>query len=261
MTASSAYGEATAVTQGSVGVWLSIARLARREQAAVSVRHAVSACAQAAGAAAALSLSPGGGMSEPLYATDARSDELEELQGTLGQGPSLDALTGNELVLAGDLAAAPAQARWPQFAPAALSRGVAAIFSFPVRSGAARVGVLTLYRDGAGQLTPSELDTTLLYADAILMLALDERGGLAPGAVELVGRGFTGRRAEIHQAAGMISVQLHASVTDALVALRARAFAESRPISDVAADVIARRLSFAPLGTEVPGEMPPGPHR
>ena len=249
------------MAQGSVAVWLSIARLAGKEQATVAVEHAVSACAQAVGAGAALSMSLASGVAEPVYATDARSDGLEELQVTLGQGPCLDALTGDGPVLAGDLTAAQALARWPQFAPAALHGGAAAIFAVPVQSGAARVGVLSLYRDRAGQLTPAELSLTLLYADAILMLALDERGGLAPGAVELVGRGFTGRRAEIHQASGMISVQLQVSITEALVALRARAFAESRPIADVAADVVDRRLSFAPRGVTIPRQMSRKPHR
>ncbi len=234
--------------RSSIGVWLSIVALARRDKAAVAVRHAVLACAQAAGAGAALSLSSARGTPEPVFATDPRADELEELQATLGQGPCVEASTGNVPVLAEDLASAQALAHWPEFAPAALARGVAATFAVPVKSGAARVGVLSLYRERAGQLSADELGEVLLYADAVLMLALDDRGGLAPGAVELVGRGFTERRAEVHQAAGIISVQLGVSITDALAALRARAYAEARPISAVAADVVARRLSFVPLG-------------
>ena len=100
-------------------------------------------------------------------------------------------------------------------------------------------------------------DALLFYADAVLMLALDERGGLAAGAVDLLDAGFTGRRAEIHQAVGMVSVQLGVSLTDALVALRARAYAEGRAIAQVAADVIARRLSFAPPGFCLPGSGGP----
>jgi hypothetical protein len=245
--ASPLHGKGTAVTLSSVGVWLSIVGQAHREQAGVAVRHAVAACAQAAGAGAALSMVSDRGAPEPVFATDTRSDGLEELQATLGQGPCVEALTGNAPVLAEDLADAGTLARWPDLAPAALERGVAAIFAVPVSSGAVRVGVLSLYRDHALRLSADEPEVWLLYADAVLMLALDACGGLAPGAVELVGRGFTERRAEIHQAAGMISVQLRVSVTDALVALRARAYAEARPISKVAADVVARRLSFVPL--------------
>jgi hypothetical protein len=55
------------------------------------------------------------------------------------------------------------------------------------------------------------------------------------------------------QAAGMVSVQLGVSLTDALVAMRARAYAEGRTISQVAADVVARRLSFALPEFSLPG--------
>jgi hypothetical protein len=208
------------VTRSSIGVWLSIVALARREKVAIGARHAVVACAQAAGGGAALSIASDRGAHEPVFATDSRSDELEELQTTLGQGPCIEALAGDTPVLAENLADARVLACWPELAPAALARGVAAIFAVPVSSGATRVGVLALDREHGGGLNVDELGMLLLYAEATLILILDDRGRLTPGAVELVGRGFTERRAEVHQAAGMISVQLGVPVTDVLVALR-----------------------------------------
>jgi len=185
--------EEVAVPARAAGVWLSITALARREGAAVAVRHAVIACAQACGAGASLSVAADHRPYEPLFATDARSDELAELQSTLGEGPAIDAGQGNGPVLAPDLALPEAQARWPEFAAVTLARGVAAIFAVPVGSGAARLGVLCLCREQAGALARD---------------------------------------------------QLGISLTDALVTLRARAYAQARPISQVAADVVGRRLSF-----------------
>lgn len=155
------------MARGSVPVWLSIVALARQENAAVEVRHVVLACAQAARAGATLSMSSAYGLPEPVFATDARSEELEELQATLGQGPCMEALTGSAPVLAEDLADARVASRWPELATAALARGVAAIFSVPVSSGAARVGALCLYRKQAGGLSADELGVLLLYADAV----------------------------------------------------------------------------------------------
>jgi hypothetical protein len=234
------------------GVWLSITALARREGAVVAVRHAVMACAEALGAGAALSIAADHRPYEPVFATDARSDELAELQTTLGEGPSIEAGQGGGPVLGGDLAAPGVQARWPEFAPLALARGVAAIFAIPVGSGAARLGVLCLYREQPDALSREQLDEALLYADAAMMLALDDRGGLAPGAADLIGPSFSARRAEVHQATGMISVQLGISLTDALVTLRARAYSESRPLSYVAADVVGRQISFGHEGVSLP---------
>jgi hypothetical protein len=247
------------------GVWLSITTLARREGAMVAVRHAVMACAEALGAGAALSIAVDHRPYEPVFATDARSDELAELQATLGEGPSIEAARGDGPVLGGDLAASQVQARWPEFAPLALARGVAAIFAIPVGSGAARVGVLCLYRDQADALSREQLDAVLLYADAAMTLALDDRGGLSPGAADLIGPSFSARRAEVHQATGMISVQLGISLTDALVTLRARAYADGRPLSRIAADVVGRRMLFGRAGssfpeTPVPGQTGSVPH-
>jgi hypothetical protein len=46
----------------------------------------------------------------------------------------------------------------------------------------------------------------------------------------------------VHNAAGMVSAQLAISVTEALIRLRAFAFTNDRLLTDVAKDVIARRL-------------------
>ena len=45
----------------------------------------------------------------------------------------------------------------------------------------------------------------------------------------------------------MVSVQLDISVADALVRLRAHAFATDRPLTEVAREVVARTLRFDDL--------------
>ena len=53
-------------------------------------------------------------------------------------------------------------------------------------------------------------------------------------------------RAEVHQAAGMVSVQAGVSLGEALVLLRARAFASERAVVELARDVLARVVTLAP---------------
>jgi len=48
----------------------------------------------------------------------------------------------------------------------------------------------------------------------------------------------------VHQASGMVSAQLDVRIGEALVRLRARAFVEGRPLTEIAGDVVARRLRF-----------------
>ena len=63
--------------------------------------------------------------------------------------------------------------------------------------------------------------------------------------VQLLGVSAAGlQHPEVHQATGMILVQLGVSAAVALVRLRAYAYAHDRPLRDVAADVVARRLRF-----------------
>jgi AmiR/NasT family two-component response regulator len=52
------------------------------------------------------------------------------------------------------------------------------------------------------------------------------------------------KRAEIHQATGMVIAQLGINPTDAFARLRAHAFTEGVSLGDVARDVVARRLHF-----------------
>ena len=227
-----------------IRVWTAIDICAQWENASVSVRHACIAASQAMSAIGACLSMTG----EPVHATDPRSAELEELQLTLGEGPCRDAADSDVPVLVADLASERARRLWPVFAPAAAERGVKAMFAIPVAAGAARVGILDLYRLREGPLTAGELAEALTFADAALILALDRRGGVATDVHEAIGAGFTGHRAEVHQAAGMVAAQVDANVTDALALLRAHSYLHDRRLGDVAADVVAHRLRFSPDG-------------
>jgi hypothetical protein len=128
------------------------------------------------------------------------------------------------------------------FTPPALDAGVRAVFGFPLRVGAVRLGALNLYRDRPGPLTGDQHADALVLADLAARWVLEAQAGAPPGVVaqELeIGADF---HFAVHNAAGMISVQQGISVTEALIRLRAYAFSKDRLLADVAADVIARRL-------------------
>jgi hypothetical protein len=57
-------------------------------------------------------------------------------------------------------------------------------------------------------------------------------------------------RAEVHQAGGMLTVQLELPISEALARLKAHAVATGRPVLDVARDVVARRLQLSPFEPE-----------
>ena len=48
--------------------------------------------------------------------------------------------------------------------------------------------------------------------------------------------------AEVHQATGIVAVQLRVGLDEAFVRLRAHAFVDGRPMREIARDVVAHRL-------------------
>ncbi len=176
-----------------------------------------------------------------LCSTNAVSQLIEELQYTLGEGPCVDAYQDNRVVTEPDLAA-PVTRRWVAFAPPALDAGVRAVFGFPMRSGTVRLGALNLYREQPGPLTDDQHADALVLADLAARWVLEAQAGAAPETVagELeIGSDF---HFSVHNAAGIVSVQLGISLTEALIRLRAYAFSNNRMLADVAQDIIARTL-------------------
>lgn len=177
-----------------------------------------------------------------MCSSDPVSALIEELQFTLGEGPCIDAFSGQRPVLESELAAAPT--RWPAFSPRAVDMGVHAIFGFPMVIGAARIGALNLYRAEPGPLRAEQHADALVLAGVAARAVLAAQAGAPPGALGPELEASSDFRVVVHQAAGMVSVQLDVSVAEALVRLRAYAYANDHSLNAVAQDVVARRLRF-----------------
>ncbi len=217
--------------------------LSAREGVDLTVAGMCAACADVllmAGAGIILMATDGPGAT---YQSKTWVEPLEALQFTLGVGPGTDAYVGGLPVIEVDLIADPPW-RWSTFVGSAIEAGMRAVFSFPLQVGAARIGTLTLYQDHAGRLDDDR------YADAVVMAAIVTRAvlaiqaGAADGALAAeLGDGDL-YQSEVHQASGMVSVQLDILVGEALARIRARAFAEGRTVGEVAREVVTKRLCF-----------------
>jgi hypothetical protein len=178
-----------------------------------------------------------------LGMTDDVSVLIEDLQYTLGEGPCVDAHAQERPVLEPDLAD-PAVARWPAFTPPAVDAGVRAIFGFPLRIGAVSLGALNLYRDEPGSLSDDQHADALILASVATTTVLEVQSRAPAGVLAVELAAGTHLHLVVHQASGMVSVQLGVDVGEALVRLRAYAFAQQRLVRDVARDVVRRRLRF-----------------
>jgi len=181
-----------------------------------------------------------------VCATDDVSAKIEDLQVTLGEGPCIDSVRDGAPVLIADLVSPGefSMDRWPAFLEGAGAAGVRAVFAFPLRIGAISVGAMDLYRDEPGDLAPDELPAALMAADAAAhaLLHLDAPPNGALNGFSDVGSVY---HPQVHQATGMVQVQLGVSTNEAFVRLRARAFATERSLVDLANDVVNRRLRFS----------------
>jgi hypothetical protein len=230
-------------------IWGLVAGQAARRGGRVSAEDVCAAAVSAVTVTGAwLSAAKGTGPGHLMRVTDEVSEQLAELHLTLGEGPSLDAAASGGPVLASDLAGRESGRRWPVFAPMARQAGAAAIFAFPLRTGAIRTGVLGLYRERPGPLTAFQLGDALIFADTATLLLLDAFPDQAAGD-GAAGAGPAGQpadlvlhRAEIDQATGMLTEQLGTGIADAFIRLRAYAYANDLRLTDVARDIVARRL-------------------
>jgi hypothetical protein len=177
-----------------------------------------------------------------------RSRRVDDLQFTFGEGPCFDSVRSRSPILVGDLGRA-ADQRWPAFAEAALDQGVRAVFALPVTIASSPLGALDLIRDQQGDLSQQTLTGGLLAARlaALPLLALvserhewESSSDMGDEWDQLASL----ERVEVYQATGMIIGALDIDSTDALVRLRAYAYARGMTASEAALAILDGRISL-----------------
>jgi hypothetical protein len=187
--------------------------------------------------AAAISLIFAGVTSGTLGSSGASARMYDELQFTFGEGPCLDSVASRNPVLVADLANAN-DVRWPAYSPAMLEHQIRSIFAIPVVLAGEYVGALDLFRTKPGELHADHLAGIPLLdlMDSDLQAAVNEPDSDAWAELNALSR------TEVSQATGVLVAQLGVEPAEALVRLRAHAYATGRSATDVARDILDRRL-------------------
>jgi hypothetical protein len=167
---------------------------------------------------------------------------VDELQLDLGEGPCWDALVSRQPVLEPDLWTR-RNVSWPAFLHAIRDEQIGAIFAFPLLFGPLEIGAVDLYSVGPVSLTAEQQNQTIILSAIVSRILL--RDAISDDG--LSGETTTFSRRLIHQATGMVLAQIGTTAEDAHLIIQARAFAENRPMREVAQDVIDRRIRFSPL--------------
>jgi hypothetical protein len=199
-------------------------------------------CAEVSGmTGAGIMLMTGDTQHGSVCSSNAVSALIEELQYTLGEGPCVDAHQEERPVLESDLAD-PATPRWLAFTGPALAAGVRAVFGFPLQVGGVRLGALNLYRDRPGPMTDDQYADSLVLAGVAARTVLSLQAPAVPGALSRELEAEANFRFVVHQASGVVAVQLGVGLGEALARLRAYAFGNELLLSAVAEAVVARTL-------------------
>ena len=105
----------------------------------------------------------------------------------------------------------PGARRWIAFSIPALAAGVRAVFGFPLQVGAVRLGALNLYRDQPGPLSDDQHADALVMADVSAAAVLMMQANAPPGKLAVELESGSDFRYVVHQASGMVAVQLDVS--------------------------------------------------
>jgi ANTAR domain-containing protein len=181
---------------------------------------------------------PGGvnGRQRLVRASDEVATRLEDLQLTVGEGPGLAAMASGAVVLVPELATA--GPRWPAFTPGALAAGSAAVFAFPLALGTIRLGSLDCYRTTAGPLTDRQVGIGLVLADLAFEAVLSEVANHDRDDLGWI----SDVHAEVHQASGIVMYDHGISIHAALLRIRAYAYAQGLPVTEVARRIVDGEL-------------------
>ncbi len=198
--------------------------------------------------AAAISLVFDGASSGTLGSSGEPARMYDELQFTLGEGPCLDSVARRSPILVVDLAD-PEEARYPVYGPALLSHQIRGVCAIPVVVAGEFVGALDLFRAQPGPLPGVDLTNAVAAAELAGIPLLDLMDGDLQAAMSDPHSDSWAElhklsRVEVSQATGMLVAQLEVEPAEALVRLRAHAYAAGRSVIDVARDILDRRLKL-----------------
>lgn len=232
-------------------MWERIAEYSGTRNTPLSLRTVCAVCVDLTGMSGAW-VSGLPGSAGPAIATDPLAETLSDLQVLLGEGPAADAVKDGRPVAVTDVATVASRRVWPLFARAAADSGARAMLVLPIRVGTATIGLFGLYSRVPTVLVTSQRAEVDAFAGVALGLLLDGVHHYPSDLRRHVPDGWSPVHPEIHQATGIVSVQLGLDVAEALVCLRAHAYAQARPLLEIAREIVTRRRRFRP-NTSEPG--------
>ena len=227
------------MTTWSLGRWSRVTALLESAPEGTPLGSRIAQAAKTLLAADAVSLTMSTkGFFSAINGADETARTLDELQFTVGQGPTVDAMSSIAPVIVEDLREMPQEVALTSFHTAAGEHGIRALVALPMRVGAARLGVLTAYKHAPGWLGAGQYADGLVLASLATNLLLEEQARAASGEISTSFEQGLKSYANVHLAAGILSERLNLPIDQALIRLRATAFANDVPLHVLAHQVV-----------------------
>jgi GAF domain-containing protein len=171
---------------------------------------------------------------------------LELSQSQAVEGPCVDAYRTRAPVSCPDMTAA--RERWPDFAPAVLSAGFAAVLALPMRLREQAVGAVGLYSTRPAELVGQAAELGQALADVATIGILHERALHRRETVTEQMEKALSSRITIEQAKGVLAERLHVTIEEAFILMRAYARDHSVKLADTARAITTGELHITLLG-------------
>lgn len=168
-------------------------------------------------------------------ATDPRSAALEAAQEEAGEGPCVDSLIHDVVVMTSDIATDP---RWPVVSEAVGGLGIHAVLGVPIHIGGSTVGSLNTYRDRAGEWHNSEVAAIQAHARVIEELLGTAILAREKHTIAEQLRHALESRVVIERAVGVVMARRGIDAVGAFNELRLEARSQRRRVVDVAQSLI-----------------------
>lgn len=169
--------------------------------------------------------------------------ELFEIQAQ--EGPCLDSYRTGDGVVNQDLLST--NGRWPRFAPEAVAAGFHSAHALPMRLRGSVIGALNLFRSGAGEMGPSDVEVAQAFADVATIAILQHRAALEAQVLNQQLTHALNSRVMLEQAKGMVAERLNLDMEQAFTTLRNHARNHNLRLGHIAESVIAGTLAPSAL--------------
>jgi GAF domain-containing protein len=209
------------------------ARLTARHDGLAILGAVTDACEEllSADATGVLVRDPRGGVAVGS-ASDERAWFVELLQVQFEQGPCLDCITDNTLVMAPDLEVD--RSRWPTFADAALGAGYRSLYAFPLRLMSRAVGGINVLYRPRTELSTATLNLGQALADLAVLGLTQERDERRVERLAEQTLTTLNDRVHVSQAVGILAGALDLTPEDARTLLVEHAARAGRSVRELA---------------------------